>query len=72
MLLELLRLEIASHLVKIEDLINNSDYQLTLVARNTKLKNADLLLTTDDLEKVILAIKGLSKEKDGKDECYND
>lgn len=56
--LELLRLDIATRLVQIEDLLT-PDYQLTLIARNTRMDNADMVLSTDDLEKVILALRKL-------------
>lgn len=57
--LEILRLNIGVHLVAIEDLLPDT-YELTLVARNTKMGDADLILSTDDLDKVILAIKNLA------------
>lgn len=59
--LELLKLEIGAQLVQIEDLLT-PDYELTLIARNTKMDNADLVLSTDDLERVALALRKLINE----------
>lgn len=53
---------IEPHLEKIEKLIGD-DYRLTLFARHTTKKNADILLTRDDLDLVIAAI-GLLKNQD--------
>ncbi len=56
-----LQLEIEKHLERIERLLPKA-YKLTLVARHTSMpegKNADLVLTLDDPEKVIGAIRRL-------------
>jgi hypothetical protein len=63
--LTILQQDIESHLEKIERLLPKA-YQLTLVARNTEMpeeKNADIVLTLDDPEKVIGSIRRLFPEK---------
>lgn len=56
--LESLKLSIAKRLVKIEDLLP-ATYKLTLVARNTAMKDADIVMTADDLSAVVAVIEHL-------------
>lgn len=62
--LRLIQLEIEQHLSRIEKLLPDA-YKLTLVARYTKedLADADIVLTLDDLEKVMGAIDRLRKRE---------
>jgi len=66
MKLDLLQRIIEKHLGEIEKQLPPA-YKLTLVARNTTIgddKNADIILTMDDLDKVITSInklRGISK-----------
>lgn len=53
-----LQLEIEAHLERIERLLPKT-YTLTLLARNREMGDADILMTMDDLECVIAAIKQL-------------
>lgn len=52
--LELLRLRIADKLCGIEDVLPSS-YRLTLVARNTEMSNADIIVSNDDEAKALEA-----------------
>ena len=58
--LELIQLSFQNHLRQMAEELP-PDYQLTLVVRNTKMPNADIIMTRDSLPEVAEAILSLAK-----------
>ena len=54
---------IERHLLEIEKGLTD-EYKLTLVARHTSRQDADIILSMDDLESVIAAIRNLQNRPD--------
>ena len=61
--MNMISVQVFSFMKRLSECFTN-EMQVTVLVRNTKQKNADLIFTNDDLAKVVISIDDIMKQRD--------